>query len=385
MTLYPSELSELTQENSPLLAEDLRVKYNTYQPARDVERWKHFRPVILGLVAASFGTQKSNLSSDFQIVARALLDFCLYCEEQFGATSENVVNFLEHSTIQSFNASKYANRSRSYYKRVKSYLSFVADALGEQLPNAGVEHIAPYAYADMCLIKSRWAQTQSTGYRTLNARRVLAVCLGAGIEGAEAMELTGAHVEVGDRFVRLTSPWDGRVVPVHPEFDAPLRESITADGFVLFPGNLSRSNHLSKSLRYMQIDGLPRVSVRRLVFTWQAFLLSQGVGAGEFTALTGSSHLQNFRRRTLRKIDPDFGTVAGAYQRPLAAFPSEFIAVPKLAIERANDVPDWLEDYFLDSEDPQRTLESVEISPSFLPDFEEQIDPYPLLRLAPDA
>lgn len=342
----PSDVSELTQDLCPKLSPELVRKYNIYSPAKDGEKWLIYRPVILALVAKSFGVSSTVTANEPRLVLRALLDFCLYCERNFGATADTVLNFLDSGTVRDFVSVTCANLSRTHARKVTRYLSFAADSLVSTLPDTPVNHVTPYTFEELSLIGSSWVQAQTTDYRKLNASRILSVCLGAGFEGDEAMKLTGAHVQICEPFVWLTSPRDGREIPVHPTYDAPLREGIGAKDFVLFPDNDGRVTSLSRCLLFMQIESVPRVTVQRLIATWQTYLLTQGVT--NLRALTGRGKSAESRRTAMKSIDPDFATVTHAYKRPLGAFQEDFVLVPKMVLSRAETVPEWLAESIYD-------------------------------------
>ncbi|WP_459587395.1 hypothetical protein [Corynebacterium camporealensis] len=337
------DVSELTPGNAPLIPKDLLGKFNSYNPRDNDAQWLDYRPVILGLVAASYGNSTKYNPRDVPKIMLTIFRFCLYAESKLGTEPETVANFLDIGTVAAFINEEYAGKSRTQVSSAKRILNFVAEkAQDVELTFSVSKPLESYTYRELSVIGSQWISGQTNQRRKDNARRILSISLGAGMNAKEAMALMGKRVAVRDDFVWLTSPLDGREVPVHPTYDAPLREKIRASEYVLFPDNLGRKKSLAKYLEQMQIDGVPRVSVRRLVCTWQTYLIANGASAVELGAFLAEPQVFKRRRKRLRMTHPDLFTVKETYRLPLGAFHDDFVLIPTMVLEREREVPEWL-------------------------------------------
>lgn len=58
----------------------VRMKFNSYNPTDNATQWLDYRPVILGLVAASYGNSTKYNPRDVPKIMLTIFRFCLYAE-----------------------------------------------------------------------------------------------------------------------------------------------------------------------------------------------------------------------------------------------------------------------------------------------------------------
>jgi len=225
-------------------------------------------------------------------VLRTLTRLGVWALDQGMALDPEVV--LDPDTVERFVAEGSAGeRSRATYRavlrRVGPLLTTKAPWEPRPLSVARRQVAAPYTDAEVELLRLD-ADRQSTDHRRRAARALLALGVGAGLDGRWVTWVTAGDVvdDGGGLVVRVGEPV-ARAVPVLADWEEQVRDLAKTAGGEFLVGGLSRSRNRASALTAsLEVPpGHPRLSAARLRSTWLLWHLSAGTRLPELAAAAG--------------------------------------------------------------------------------------------------
>ena len=254
----------------------------------DAAVWPKVRPVVEAAIRQLNLSRSPSGIRTVRVVAR-LAEWAV--EEGLPLDPEML---LDPDTVERFiEVGLPHDRSRATYRSV---LRRVGPLLTERAPweprpaSIARRQVAP-PYTDREIEQLRRdAHRQPTAHRRRVARALLALGLGAGLDGRWVTRVAARDVEQRDGVVtvRVGEP-SPRVVPVLAPWEEEVLElaSIAGEEFLVGGNSLSRNRASSLTERLVVPPGHPRLSAARLRSTWLLWHLTVGTRLPELAAAAG--------------------------------------------------------------------------------------------------
>lgn len=191
---------------------------------------------------------------------------------------ELISEFIERGNTHS---QSYRGNDRSKLLRMSELLLGPSNRTKrlKPLPKDSLAH--PYTEEEVILLRA-WANSQNTQHRTVNAHMLLALSLGAGLNGGEVMNARCKHVVVDEQGVLVTvAHRRPRTIPVLAEWEsiiATVAKAAMDPNMYLFLPNTRRpsGSALNNFTTHRTIQGQVHASTPRMRATWLVRHISSG-------------------------------------------------------------------------------------------------------------
>lgn len=211
---------------------------------------------------------------------------------------ELIMEFIDRGNDTS---QSYRGNDRSKLLRMSELLLGPAKRTARLKPLPKTSIARPYSAAEVILLRA-WADGQNTQRRTVNAHMLLALSLGAGLNGGEVMGMRCKHVTVDDEGV-LVNVVDRRprIVPVLAEWESTIKAVAQAalnPNMYLFLPNTRRpsGSALNNFTTHRTIQGSVHASTQRMRATWLVTHMSAGTPPRHLLEAAGVDSLESLTR-----------------------------------------------------------------------------------------
>lgn len=283
----------------PALSDSVKRAITRFSP-RSVapEVWAEIQPLTQEWVAHSSPADAEKVSAAMGIVAQLLL----WVRDHGEPLVAEVV--LHPETIDRFLVEGCSHLSQGSRLTYRTHLRHVGRGMlgSEVFPPPSLKMPAPKLALpyreDEIAAQLSWARTLSTEPMRRNARALLALGLGAGLDATEMAHLRGPQVTRDDRgvLVEVVGP-KNRSVPVLRSWEDTVFELAeeVGDRYVWRPDRTKVRRHATSNFiaRCAKVHRLPPAfSLQRLRSTWIVRQLAAGVPPNELARLAGTQSVQ---------------------------------------------------------------------------------------------